>query len=72
MAASTENTATESTRPVPTRKASIDPQAAEALEKKLAQRPEKRDLVDRNILKGTSTDTYEVHHRRMVYRVIAR
>ncbi|KAI0686358.1 hypothetical protein BC835DRAFT_458903 [Cytidiella melzeri] len=39
------------TRPVPSRKLSIDPQAAEALEKRLTQRPEKQELVERNILK---------------------
>jgi hypothetical protein len=40
------------TRAVPTRKLSIDPQTAETLDRRLAQRPDKHDLVERNILKG--------------------
>lgn len=39
--------------PLPTRKSSIDPEAAHKLEKSLAQRPDKHELIDRNILKGT-------------------
>lgn len=47
-------TATQTPRPpMPTRKSSIDPEAAHKLEKSLAQRPEKHELIDRNILKGT-------------------
>lgn len=43
---------TETGRPaVPARKPSVDPQTAEKLEKHLNQRPEKHDLVERNILK---------------------
>ncbi len=38
---------------MPTRKSSIDPEAAHKLEKSLAQRPDKHELIDRNILKGT-------------------
>ena len=45
--------ATETTRPTPQRKMSVDPQTAEALERRLGQRPEKQELVERNILKGT-------------------
>ncbi|EIW63061.1 uncharacterized protein TRAVEDRAFT_141711 [Trametes versicolor FP-101664 SS1] len=37
--------------PLPTRKSSIDPEAALKLEKSLAQRPDKHELIDRNILK---------------------
>ncbi|KAI0633393.1 hypothetical protein C8Q77DRAFT_1114732 [Trametes polyzona] len=37
--------------PKPTRKSSIDPEAAQKLEKSLAHRPDKHDLIDRNILK---------------------
>ncbi len=40
-------------RPTPTRKLSIDPQAVEVLEKRLNLRPDKNDLIERNILKGT-------------------
>ncbi|KAI0769312.1 hypothetical protein BD413DRAFT_557398 [Trametes elegans] len=40
--------------PKPTRKASIDPEAAQKLEKSLAHRPEKHDLIERNILKDDS------------------
>lgn len=49
LLASTETAA----RPVPQRKLSIDPEAAEKLEKRLAQRPDKHELIERNILKGT-------------------
>ncbi|EKM54350.1 uncharacterized protein PHACADRAFT_55046, partial [Phanerochaete carnosa HHB-10118-sp] len=35
----------------PERKPSVDPHTAEALEKHLSQRPDKKDLVGRNILK---------------------
>ena len=38
--------------PKPTRKQSIDPEAAQKLEKSLAQRPDKHELIERNILKG--------------------
>ncbi|KAI0087936.1 hypothetical protein BDY19DRAFT_951109 [Irpex rosettiformis] len=38
-------------RPTPVRKQSIDPQAAESLEKRLNQRPDKHELIERNILK---------------------
>ncbi|KAI0758328.1 hypothetical protein BC629DRAFT_1124610 [Irpex lacteus] len=38
-------------RPTPTRKLSIDPQAVEVLEKRLNLRPDKNDLIERNILK---------------------
>lgn len=56
LSASTDTSkATDGTKPVPTRKMSIDPQAAEALEKRLTQRPEKQELVERNILKGVQT-----------------
>ncbi|KAI0949476.1 hypothetical protein AcW1_009080 [Taiwanofungus camphoratus] len=41
----------DSSRPAPVRKPSIDPQTAEALEKRLSQRPDKHDLIERNILK---------------------
>ncbi|KAI0330125.1 hypothetical protein GY45DRAFT_1323999 [Cubamyces sp. BRFM 1775] len=37
--------------PKPTRKQSIDPEAAQKLEKSLAQRPDKHELIERNILK---------------------
>ncbi|KAI0371134.1 hypothetical protein BV20DRAFT_918536, partial [Pilatotrama ljubarskyi] len=40
--------------PKPTRKPSIDPEAAQKLEKSLAQRPDKHDLIERNILKDDS------------------
>ena len=36
------------------RKPSIDPEAAQKLEKSLAQRPDKHELIERNILKGAS------------------
>jgi hypothetical protein len=36
----------------PVRKPSFDQQALDALEKRLSARPEKSELVDRNILKG--------------------
>ncbi|PCH43715.1 hypothetical protein WOLCODRAFT_26129 [Wolfiporia cocos MD-104 SS10] len=38
-------------RPVHTRKSSVDPATAERLERHLSQRPDKNDLVERNILK---------------------
>jgi len=38
-------------RSPPVRQQSFDPAAVEALEKKLKTRPEKNELVDRNILK---------------------
>ncbi|GBE81269.1 hypothetical protein SCP_0309960 [Sparassis crispa] len=42
----------ESTQPPrPQRKPSIDPQTADRLERYLNQRPDKHDLIDRNILK---------------------
>ncbi|KAJ8488920.1 hypothetical protein ONZ51_g3247 [Trametes cubensis] len=37
--------------PKPVRKPSIDPEAAQKLEKSLAQRPDKHELIERNILK---------------------
>ena len=37
---------------MPERKQSIDLATAHMLEKNLAQRPDKKDLIDRNILKG--------------------
>ncbi|KAI0674997.1 hypothetical protein C8Q78DRAFT_934050, partial [Trametes maxima] len=40
--------------PKPVRKQSIDPEAAQKLEKNLAQRPDKHDLIERNILKDDS------------------
>ncbi|KAI0645392.1 hypothetical protein C8Q79DRAFT_964377 [Trametes meyenii] len=40
--------------PKPVRKQSIDPEAAQKLEKSLAQRPDKHDLIERNILKDDS------------------
>lgn len=40
------------TRPVPTRKLSVDPHTVEVIEKRLTQRPDKQELVERNILKG--------------------
>ncbi|OBZ68133.1 hypothetical protein A0H81_11906 [Grifola frondosa] len=40
--------------PVPQRKSSIDPQTASKLEKYLGQRPDKHELIDRNILKDDS------------------
>ncbi|KAI0356174.1 hypothetical protein OH77DRAFT_1423770 [Trametes cingulata] len=40
--------------PKPTRKQSIDPEAAQKLEKSLAQRPDKHELIERNILKDDS------------------
>ena len=53
------NTATtEAAAPAPVekpkveRKQSIDQQTAQRLEKSLAQRPEKNELIERNILKG--------------------
>ncbi|KAI0342049.1 hypothetical protein BDW22DRAFT_1429555 [Trametopsis cervina] len=39
------------TRPVPTRKLSVDPHTVEVIEKRLTQRPDKQELVERNILK---------------------
>lgn len=43
-------------KPKPERKTSIDPQMAQALEKNLAHRPDKHELIERNILKGGSSD----------------
>jgi len=44
--------AVEVVRPAaPVRKPSVDPQTAEKLERHLNQRPEKYDLIERNILK---------------------
>ncbi|KAI0655949.1 hypothetical protein C8Q70DRAFT_1016455 [Cubamyces menziesii] len=40
--------------PKPVRKPSIDPEAAQKLEKSLAQRPDKHELIERNILKDDS------------------
>jgi len=40
--------------PLPERKTSIDPLAAHKLERHLTQRPDKHDLIDRNILKDDS------------------
>ncbi|KAI0829671.1 hypothetical protein BC628DRAFT_1358178 [Trametes gibbosa] len=40
--------------PKPVRKPSFDPEAAQKLEKSLALRPEKHQLIDRNILKDDS------------------
>ncbi|KAH9855207.1 hypothetical protein C2E23DRAFT_814891 [Lenzites betulinus] len=37
--------------PKPVRKPSFDPEAAQRLEKSLAVRPDKNELIDRNILK---------------------
>ena len=52
-AASTDaSTATNATKPTPTRKMSLDPQTTETLERRLNQRPDKNELVERNILKG--------------------
>ncbi|GJE94891.1 RPEL repeat protein [Phanerochaete sordida] len=51
MSSAETGTATDATKPTPTRKGSIDVQTVESLEKRLNQRPEKKDLVDRNILK---------------------
>ncbi|TFK94607.1 hypothetical protein K466DRAFT_579863 [Polyporus arcularius HHB13444] len=45
------NEAPVSTRPKAERKQSVDPATAAQLEKSLARRPEKHDLVERNILK---------------------
>ncbi|KAH9949626.1 hypothetical protein B0H21DRAFT_103390 [Amylocystis lapponica] len=50
-----DTTSTESSRPpAPVRKASIDPQMAGKLEQRLSQRPDKHDLIERNILKDDS------------------
>lgn len=48
-------TADNATKPVPQRKMSFDPQTTETLERRLVQRPEKQELVERNILKGAYT-----------------
>ncbi|KIP06593.1 hypothetical protein PHLGIDRAFT_19408 [Phlebiopsis gigantea 11061_1 CR5-6] len=45
------DTAANATRPTPQRKLSVDPQTAESLERRLTFRPDKQDLVERNILK---------------------
>lgn len=54
------STATDATKPTPSRKLSIDLQTAENLEKRLNQRPDKKNLIDRNILKGVLTSVYTV------------
>ena len=39
-------------RPMPERKQSVDLATAQRLEKNLAHRPDKHELIERNILKG--------------------
>nr|VWO98339.1 Uncharacterized protein [Ganoderma boninense] len=39
-------------KPKPERKTSIDPQTAQMLEKNLAHRPDKHELIEKNILKA--------------------
>lgn len=43
------------------RQSSIDEEAVRRLEKQLEHRPEKTELVDRNILKGAPTFLFVVH-----------
>ena len=50
--ATTETAAAPVEKPKVERKQSIDPQTAQKLEKSLAHRPEKNELIERNILKG--------------------
>ncbi|KAF5386113.1 hypothetical protein D9615_002439 [Tricholomella constricta] len=40
----------------PTRKSSIDEETRQKLEKRLSARPDKKDLVERNVLKGTPSN----------------
>ncbi|CCM00405.1 uncharacterized protein FIBRA_02435 [Fibroporia radiculosa] len=42
------------TRPTPARKPSVDPETVEKLERRLSLRPDKQDLVERNILKESN------------------
>lgn len=51
MSTNETSTAANATKPTPSRKLSVDLQTVETLEKRLTQRPDKKDLVDRNILK---------------------
>ncbi len=52
-------------RPKPERKMSIDPQTAQILEKNLAHRPDKHELIEKNILKGEFWDLSAVARRLM-------
>lgn len=42
------------------RQSSFDEEAVKKLEKQLQQRPEKSELVDRNILKGVFSDNFRL------------
>ena len=56
--AATENAAATAPPPPRRRQSTIDPTTAEALEKRLAHRPDKHELMDRNILKGASHNAH--------------